>query len=470
MADSFDKLKDVRTQAGMQGAYDKGKPADIKARAAAESKAANQKKNQINEQINLSAKLQQIVDDTAAKVKEQGFFMSMLTGETNLAEKSAAALKESIATGKDLTEDMVNAMAKNQTKSAALGGVIQDLAPGLTSMAKGAQTFGLAMSTALGPIGLIIAGIMVLYKVISDVAKKVTETRREFGLSAKEAIRLEASFKVMAALDPFSGLTGDDIKESFKAITDDLGGTRAEAEALSKAVAKTSVATGMTASQTTSLLSAMESVSSESREALLSQMKVSASILEQQGLNPAQVFADMAGEMEHFASFAKDGGGNVLKAAAAAKKLGLNMSAVASSTSALLNFEDSIEKQLTASLLIGRELNLDKARQLALSGDQAGMMEEILKQVGGQAEFEKMNALQRQALADSVGQSVENLSRMVKVQKDGVKLSTQRDTGAAADNQLTALNNIAANTSAGGAIVSANKETGGFLSKFVKGM
>ena len=69
---------------------------------------------------------------------------------------------------------------------------------------------------------------------------------------------------------------------------------------------------------------------------------------------------------------------------------------------------------MEASLLLGRQINLDRARQLALSGDQEGMMQEILKQVGGEAEFNRLNVLQRRALAESVGQSVENLSRLVR--------------------------------------------------------
>ena len=43
-------------------------------------------------------------------------------------------------------------------------------------------------------------------------------------------------------------------------------------------------------------------------------------------------------------------------------------------------------------------------------------MKEVLKQVGGEAEFNKMNVIQRKALAESVGQSVENLSRLVRNQ------------------------------------------------------
>ncbi len=65
-------------------------------------------------------------------------------------------------------------------------------------------------------------------------------------------------------------------------------------------------------------------------------------------------------------------------------------------------------------MLLGRQINTDRARQLAISGDQVGMMEEILRQVGGEAEFNRLNVIQRRALAESVGVNVEQLSRLVR--------------------------------------------------------
>ena len=106
-------------------------------------------------------------------------------------------------------------------------------------------------------------------------------------------------------------------------------------------------------------------------------------------------------------------------AGTAARKLGLDMSAVASITDSLLDFESSIEASMEASMLLGREINTDRARMLAIQGDQEGMMEEVLRQVGGEAEFNKMNVLARRSLAKSVGVNVEQLSRLVRNNQAG---------------------------------------------------
>ena len=56
-------------------------------------------------------------------------------------------------------------------------------------------------------------------------------------------------------------------------------------------------------------------------------------------------------------------------------------------TDNLLDFSTSMENQLTASVMTGKNLNFQRARELALVGDTEGMMREVLNQVGSEEEF-----------------------------------------------------------------------------------
>lgn len=115
--------------------------------------------------------------------------------------------------------------------------------------------------------------------------------------------------------------------------------------------------------------------------------------------------------------------GGIAAAAFQARKLGLSFSVLEGSSSNLLDFESSIQSELEAELLIGRQLNLQKARELALKGDLAGVGKEILKQVGSEEEFLKMNIIQRQALAKSVGLTAEELAKSFNIQKRDAELA-----------------------------------------------
>jgi hypothetical protein len=63
--------------------------------------------------------------------------------------------------------------------------------------------------------------------------------------------------------------------------------------------------------------------------------------------------------------------------------MGINLRKAENIAQSLLNFESSIEDELSAELLTGKNLNLEKARGLSLEGDIAGAAEEYLKQVKG---------------------------------------------------------------------------------------
>ena len=286
--------------------------------------------------------------------------------------------------------------------------------PGIINFADKAaeakKTFSLLAKTPLGILGIIIA----IASALANVVKEVTDTRKELGTSLATSVKITAQTKALGFAAKAYGLDVEDIKSAQAAIRNDLGASVHEAANLSLSFARTAAATGQTSEELSGTLSLMESISSSSREVLLNQIKSNAAMIEAAGVAPALVMKDLATNAGFFAEFAKDGGMNIINAGVAARKLGLEMSTVASISNSLLDFETSIEGQMEASLLLGRQINLDKARQLALAGDQEGVMKEILKAVGGEAEFNKMNVIQRRALAKSVGVDVEQLSRLVR--------------------------------------------------------
>lgn len=76
-----------------------------------------------------------------------------------------------------------------------------------------------------------------------------------------------------------------------------------------------------------------------------------------------------------------------------------------------------LKNELEAELLTGKNLNLEKARQAALNNDLATVATEIAKQAGDSAEFAKMNRIQQDALAKSVGMSRDELAETLYTQE-----------------------------------------------------
>ena len=134
----------------------------------------------------------------------------------------------------------------------------------------------------------------------------------------------------------------------------------------------------------------------------------------QKNVIPSKVFADVTEDAEFFAKYAKDGGKNLLQTAVAARQLGSNLAMVAKVADSLMDFESSVNAEMEASVLLGRDLNLDAARRAALVGDTAMLQQEILKNVGTQAEFESLLPIEREKLAQAMGLSTSEVLTQIK--------------------------------------------------------
>jgi hypothetical protein len=98
---------------------------------------------------------------------------------------------------------------------------------------------------------------------------------------------------------------------------------------------------------------------------------------------------------------------------AKSKALGISLETVNKSASGLLNFQQSIEDELAAELITGKQLNLEQARYYALTNQQSKLMDELNGQIGTYSDFTQQTVLAQEAQAKALGMSVEDLSDML---------------------------------------------------------
>ncbi len=138
---------------------------------------------------------------------------------------------------------------------------------------------------------------------------------------------------------------------------------------------------------------------------------------------------DVAGSTKAFAEYGKNGGINIAKAAVAAAKMGVSMDAMTKVSDSLLDFETSINSEMELGAMMGKQLNLDRARGLAYEGNMTGAVKATLDELGGIEAFNKMDIFQKRKAAELLGLSVDEFQKMAansdKLNEDGtVQLST----------------------------------------------
>jgi hypothetical protein len=267
------------------------------------------------------------------------------------------------------------------------------------------------MSIVQNPLTAMKVGILAIGVGIVASAKKMADFANESGLS----------YAQVAKLGPGLLIAGDEAK----ALLGEFGTLDTITNETLIGMKALSFQYGISADSTAKLMSQMMAVSGLTAQAAQSTIGMVGELARAEGVAPAAVLEDMAENTEFFASFAKDGGKNLGVAAVQARKLGLSLGTTAKIADSLLDFEGSIEKQMEASVLLGRNINLDKARGLAFSGDMVGLQQEVLSLVGSQSEFEAMNVIQRRALADSIGVGVDELSKMIMNQQKISEMTVQ---------------------------------------------
>jgi hypothetical protein len=211
--------------------------------------------------------------------------------------------------------------------------------------------------------------------------------------------------------------------ENAKELASQFGGMNNVSGELQASISLISANMGISGVEAASLAGSFARLNDGSSETALNLTKATQEFAMQNGIIPSELMADLAGSAEEFALFGKDGGKNLIQAGAAAKKMGVDLKTMTGIADNLLDFETSITKELELGALMGKNINLDKARQLAFSGDIAGATEETLKALGGIEAFNKMDYYQKKASADLLGVSVAELQKMVSAEEEAARMA-----------------------------------------------
>ena len=329
--------------------------------------------------------------------------------EEKTLKKLEAKNKETQKTkgfGADISEslgDQLDKLDKSGTLSSALKGNFEDIA----GSAKIAQAF--------------LAGVV---KALLAGNKSVTQLQKDLGVSGIEAtiVRAELSAAAFSAND--LRVTTEAILKANKALN---------AEFQTAAVFNKDILVGATAILDAQVMSA-EATSQLSGDAARLGMTFDESLKTQE--NAVNAVNAQTGAQISLKTVLEDSnkisgqiraqlGANpeaIARAVTQAKALGFELEQVAASGKQLLDFESSISAELEAELLTGKQLNLERARLAALTGDYETLTAEIAANVGDFNDFTSMNAIQQEAIAKSVGMSADELANSLITEENRAQL------------------------------------------------
>ena len=290
------------------------------------------------------------------------------------------------------------------------------LTGGLASKAKGFADM-IKTNPKLAALGAATATVAILAKLAGDFAEMIGSVGKQFGSLKNLGEDFKNTlFDATVQVTKLGGSIGDVIGIT-NALSSEFGITLDRAAEMSPKVFDISKAIGLSVDETSKLLGTFMQLGGLTLDQAENLTESTYQLARQAGVNPQAVLKDIAGSTEAFAMFSKDGGKNFAEAAIQARAFGTSIDATAKAMRGVLNFQESITKEVDASVLLGTQLNLQRARELALDKDAVGFQNEIKKQLKDIGDFQELNVFQQEALSEALGYSLVDMNKMLDTTK-----------------------------------------------------
>lgn len=361
--------------------------------------------------------------DINNKVKE---IEESITKNKKAQDSFTNAINQSLKVQKDVNAAMGDAKFR-ETAEKGLG-KINNTAKSVSDTIMGA--FGIS---SLNPLTLLVDMFGFAVKAAIDLDTELGNAAKSMNQTYEAAGKSRLAMIDVADASRELGINATHMQQTFLALNKSLG-TGVAFEKMGKSLqedigfmAMMENYAGLTAEESNNILkySLQLGKSAKSTSGILMAQYKASSLKYGIVVNEKDILKEIGNISESIKASTSGGAAGLAKALAAAKGLGVSLNDVENTASSLLNFEDSIEKEMSAELLLGKDLNLEKARQYALNNDLKGVSEEILRIAGSKAEFENMSFLQQQALAAAIGMTREQLAGALNTQEQQKEISKE---------------------------------------------
>ena len=355
--------------------------------------------------------------------KELGFTGSILAGLEKIIEKAGfgkIGVGDAIAETQKLAQ-LADASGEKFNALGTFAGILKN-----------------NIMASLSPLKILEVTAGLILKTFFEIDKSTGHLAKELGMSYQQAKTLKKEFTGISEDADNIFITTKSLTATFENLSTRFGVTAGFSEELLKSQTELVKQAGYSEESAAEIAKFSLLTDKTSKDITASALGTVKALNMQEGLtlNEKAILEDV---LQTSAAIQVSFGNSVDELAAAAamsKKFGLNLEQVDEIAGSLLDFESSIANELEAELLLGKDINLEKARQAALNNDLATVAKEIADQVGSSAEFAEMNRIQQEAIAKSVGLSREDLAKSLQEQEAIAKLGGDAASSQEAYNKL----------------------------------
>ena len=319
-----------------------------------------------------------------------GIYTSLLEGiglrtKATTLEKARQKVQDAIKSGdkQEIADAQESLKLLGQTKKLEeelvedFEGMFPGLVAGIKGLQKGFKTLNMIISK--GPIFLIPMLLLGALAVITSLVKQANALSQEFGGGVVANIRISRELTYQTLMAKKFGLSAEQVRSSFDAIANTFGDVSVASARFSVDLARVSRNTGVSAENVANLVSLFNPLTNNSRELSLNMIETVSALAQAQGVASGVLIDELASNADLFASFVGKGAENLIKAAAAAKKVGVEFGSIVELGDGLLDITERINKEQTLSTILGKQISLERFTALNAAGDTVAAQQELAR-------------------------------------------------------------------------------------------
>jgi hypothetical protein len=253
------------------------------------------------------------------------------------------------------------------------------------------------------------------YERFKEIDKAATEVRQTFALFRQDAEYIETNIKNISTDLAKFGATAKDVASTSKSIGSVFSSIDIANTSLVSDITLLSKQMGITSDKSVGFLKTIGGISGQSAVASKNMLSLAGASAKAYGVGLDDVMNDVATASDASRMFAGKNADELVRAAAQARQMGTTLDNMANTAKGLLDFESSIQSELKASALIGKNINFNEARRLAFNKDTIGANKLILEQAK-KIKFNQLNPIAQEAFAKAAGKSVKELQDMLEAE------------------------------------------------------
>ena len=310
------------------------------------------------------------------------------------------------------TKDLAKSLQKNLGLMEEQGDALRGIINVFTPLNERAASLFSTINQLKNPLTAGFELIKLSAQRFAELDNAAMSFRQNTGFLASQTKQIETNIRVASRDLAGFGVTVEVASESAQQLANAFGDTAIANRENIEYVSLMKQNLGVSAEDSTALMQNFMGIGGMSSKVARETAGAAASMAKAAGVPFGAVMKEVAKPSAEVRSLIRGSVDALIKGAIEAKRLGTSLESVGKAAAGMLDFQTSINDEMEASVLFGKDVNLQKARELAYAGDLENLAKEQSRLLQEAGDVSKMDYFQRMGIAKALGMSVEEMDKM----------------------------------------------------------